>query len=154
MRFTAEHPRIQSLRNPLAKMSKSDPAPSAKILLTDSRSEIQAKIKSAVTDSTIGVTWDPKNRPGIATLLQIHSGYSGDSVKDLASLFAGEKGIRELKESCADAVDRALEKFRGEYERVRKEDGYLRERERDGARRAQEVAQGVMKEVRQVVGTA
>ncbi|KAL8278420.1 hypothetical protein RQP46_009110 [Phenoliferia psychrophenolica] len=147
------HPRIQSLRNPLSKMSKSDPAPGGKILLTDSRASIQSKIKSAVTDSIPGVTWDPTNRPGIAALLQIHSGYSGDSVEDLATRFSGEKGIRELKESCAEAIDGALSRFRGEYERVRKEDGYLRERERDGARRAEEVARGVMKEVREVVGT-
>lgn len=134
-------------------MSKSDPAPAAKILLTDSRAEIQSKIKSAVTDSTPGVTWDPTNRPGIAALLQIHSGYSGDSVESLASRFAGDKGIRELKDSCAEAIDGALHKFRGEYERVRKESGYLQERERDGARRAREVAQGVMQQVREVVGT-
>ncbi|KAK4705714.1 tryptophanyl-tRNA synthetase, partial [Phenoliferia sp. Uapishka_3] len=147
------HPRIQSLRNPTAKMSKSDPSPASKILLTDTRAEIQSKIKSAVTDSLTGITYDPINRPGIAALLQIHSGYSGDSVEDLAERFSGEKGIRELKESCAEAIDGALSKFRGEYERVRKDQGYLKERESEGARRAREVAQGVMKEVRHLVGT-
>ncbi|KAM0754153.1 Tryptophanyl-tRNA synthetase [Meredithblackwellia eburnea MCA 4105] len=147
------HPRIPSLRNPLAKMSKSDPAVASKIYLTDTRAEIQSKIKSAVTDSIEGVTWDPENRPGVAGLLQIHAGYSGVAVEELALKFQGQRGIRDLKDSCAEAVDASLSGFRVEFERVRKEQGYLKEREREGARRAREAAQVVMGKVKEVVGT-
>lgn len=151
--FLATHPRIQSLRNPLEKMSKSAPHPSSKIFLTDSPSQIHSKIKSAVTDSIQGVTWDPSNRPGVAALLQIHSGYSGEQVEAIARRFEGTRGIMELKESLAEVVETGLRSFREEFERIRKETGYLEEREREGARRAREAAQATMKEVRAAVGT-
>lgn len=150
---TAEHPRIHSLRNPAQKMSKSAPVAASKILLTDSPEVIHARIKSALTDSIPGVSWDPINRPGVATLLQIYSGYSGEKVEDIASRFGGEQGIRNFKESCSEVVSESLRSFRDEYERIRKEDGYLKEREVEGARRAREVAQGVMREVKALVGT-
>lgn len=134
-------------------MSKSAPHASSKILLTDTPEEIHNKIKTALTDSISGVTWDPVNRPGVAGLLEIYSGYSGEDVETIAARFAGERGIRDLKESCAGVVEGALRSFREEYGRIRKEDGYLKERELDGARRAREVAQQTMREVRAVVGT-
>lgn len=59
----------------------------------------------------------------------------------------------EFKDSCAEVVSESLKSFREEFERIRKEESYLREREMEGARRAREVAQGVMKEVRKAVGT-
>ncbi|BGP38117.1 Tryptophan--tRNA ligase, mitochondrial [Rhodotorula kratochvilovae] len=146
------HPRIQSLRDPSQKMSKSAPHPSSKIFLTDSPSEIQGKIKSAVTDSTAGVTWDPANRPGIATLLQIYAGYSGEGAEDIAARYGDARGIMRLKEDLADVVSEGLRSFRDEFARIRTEEGYLREQERRGAERAREAAQATMREVRAAVG--
>ncbi|BGP46209.1 Tryptophan--tRNA ligase, mitochondrial [Rhodotorula kratochvilovae] len=146
------HPRIQSLRDPSQKMSKSAPHPSSKIFLTDSPSEIQGKIKSAVTDSTAGVTWDPANRPGIATLLQIYAGYSGEAAEAIAARYADARGIMRLKEDLADVVSEGLRSFRDEFARIRTEEGYLREQERRGAERAREAAQATMREVRAAVG--
>lgn len=134
-------------------MSKSSPQAASKILLTDSSADIHSKVKSAVTDSILGVSWDPVERPGVAGLLQIYSGYSGEDVETIASRFQGERGIRDFKENCAVVVDEALASFRSEYARIRQEDGYLSEREKAGAAKAREVAQGVMKEVRVAVGT-
>lgn len=150
---TATHPRIQSLRNPLAKMSKSAPHPASKIFLTDSPSEIRSKIKSAVTDSTAGVTWNPEDRPGVATLLQIHSGYSGESVEQIAQRFSGPSGIAELKEELAEVLSEGLKSFRAEFARLRTEEAYLRGKEEEGARRAREAAQATMRQVRAAVGT-
>lgn len=149
----AEHPRIMSLRSPTSKMSKSAPHPASKILLTDSFADIRSKLKSAVTDSTPGITYDPVHRPGIATLLQIHSGYSGEGCGAIAARFDREGGIRALKEETADAVESVLGPFRVNFERVRAETGYLEEREKEGARRASEVASGVLAEVKRAVGT-
>lgn len=44
--------RIRSLRDPSKKMSKSDPDPKSRILLTDSDDVIHLKIRKAVTDFT------------------------------------------------------------------------------------------------------
>lgn len=134
-------------------MSKSAPHPSSKILLTDTSDMIHSKIKTALTDSIPGVSWDPENRPGIAGLLQIYSGYSGEDVESIASRFSGVRGIQEFKESCAEVVSESLRGFREEYSRIRSEEGYLKERELVGRTRARESAGKVMDELRTLVGT-
>ncbi|KAK4058653.1 Tryptophan--tRNA ligase, mitochondrial [Microbotryomycetes sp. JL221] len=148
------HPRIQSLRNPLQKMSKSAPHPSSKILLTDTPEQIHSKIKSAVTDSIRGVTYDPSTRPGVATLLQVYSGYTGESTESIATRFSGDNGIADMKINLAEAVQSSLKSFRHEFARIRTETGFLEQMEREGAQRAREAAQKTMGQVRQVVGTA
>ena len=62
--------RIMSLKNPLQKMSKSDPAEMSRININDSDDDISKKIKKAVMDSTVGITLD-KERPGVENLLNI-----------------------------------------------------------------------------------
>ncbi|GAA6001101.1 hypothetical protein JCM10207_007413 [Rhodosporidiobolus poonsookiae] len=146
------HPRIQSLRNPLAKMSKSDPHPSSKIFLTDTPAEIHKKIKTAVTDATTGITWDPEHRPGIAALLQVYAGYSGETVQQVAERYATAQGHGQFKEALAEVVTEGLRSFRDEFARIRTEEGYLRQKEKEGAERAREAAQKTMREVRVAVG--
>ncbi|KAG8737961.1 Tryptophan--tRNA ligase, mitochondrial, partial [Ceratobasidium sp. 428] len=63
--------RILSLRDPTQKMSKSSPNPASRILLTDPAETIEKKVRSAVTDSERGVTFDLTARPGVANLLTI-----------------------------------------------------------------------------------
>ena len=154
VRKLADYPRIQSLRNPSSKMSKSSPNPSSVLFLTDPPSVIHSKLKSALTDSIPGVSYDPQARPGISNLLQIHSGYSGESVEEISKRFQGERGIREFKEELSEVVSESLRGFRGEFERIRREGEWVRGMEEKGAERAREVAMGTMREVRRVVGTA
>jgi tryptophanyl-tRNA synthetase len=66
-----------SLTDASKKMSKSDPSPRSKINLNDSTDEIRQKITKAKTDSILGITWDPQQRPELANLLQIFSALSG-----------------------------------------------------------------------------
>ncbi|BGO97857.1 Tryptophanyl-tRNA synthetase [Rhodotorula toruloides ATCC 204091] len=146
------HPRIQSLRNPLQKMSKSAPSEASKIYLTDSPEAIHSKIKTAVTDSIQGVTWDPENRPGIATLLQIYEGYSGEPVEDIAKRYTGQRGIMEMKADLAECVSEGLRGFREEFARIRTEEAYLREKEREGADKARATASRTMEDVRAAIG--
>jgi tryptophanyl-tRNA synthetase len=69
--------RVMSLIDASKKMSKSDPSPRSKINLSDSADEIKQKITKAKTDSIMGITWDPQQRPEVANLLQIFSALSG-----------------------------------------------------------------------------
>ncbi|GAA5941898.1 tryptophan--tRNA ligase MSW1 [Sporobolomyces koalae] len=144
-----DYPRIQSLRNPLSKMSKSSPHPNSVMFLTDSPSTIRSKLKSAVTDSIEGVSWDPVERPGISNLLQIHSGYSHEPIDEIVKRFPGGtagKGIREFKEELTEVVSEGLSGFRSEYERIRLEHGWVHEMERRGAERARIVAEETMQQ--------
>uniref|UniRef100_A0A1I8H2C6 tryptophan--tRNA ligase n=1 Tax=Macrostomum lignano TaxID=282301 RepID=A0A1I8H2C6_9PLAT len=63
--------RVRSLRDPTKKMSKSDPTAASRIGLADSDDEIWTKLRSAVTDSTPGVSYDPEQRPGLANLIDL-----------------------------------------------------------------------------------
>lgn len=61
----------------MKKMSKSHPDPRGRIDITDEPDVIVEKIKKSVTDCTSALTFDPKNRPGVSTLLTMHSLISG-----------------------------------------------------------------------------
>lgn len=58
-------------------MSKSHPDPRGRIDITDKSEDIVEKLKKAVTDCTSKITFDPDNRPGVSTLLIMHSLISG-----------------------------------------------------------------------------
>jgi hypothetical protein len=62
---------VRSLRDPLAKMSKSDPIADARILLDDTPDVIRRKVSRSVTDARRDMTYDPEDRPGVANLLGI-----------------------------------------------------------------------------------
>merc|ERR1711939_99457 len=72
--------RVMSLTDPVKKMSKSDPNPKSRILLTDSNEVIRSKIKSAMTDSFDGISYEPERRPGVSNLLDIYY-HSGEAVE-------------------------------------------------------------------------
>ena len=120
--------------------------------MTDSDEAIVKKIRSAVTDSDSTVTWDPQNRPGIAGLLRIQSGYTGESVQDIAKRFERKTGIRDLKAECADAIIAGVRDFREQYSRILQDGAFLREKEAQGASRARERAAETMTQVRRLVG--
>ncbi|XP_018429895.1 PREDICTED: tryptophan--tRNA ligase, mitochondrial [Nanorana parkeri] len=64
--LTTDFKKIRSLRDPAAKMSKSDPQRLATVRLTDPPDEITLKFRKAVTDCTSEVTFDPEGRPGVS----------------------------------------------------------------------------------------
>lgn len=107
--------RVMSLQDPMAKMSKSDPSPKSRILLTDSTDAIVTKIKSAVTDTGTEVAFDWKNKPGISNLLEMFSYFSGRSIDDLAEEF-GEGGYGQFKLAVAEAVADGIKPIREAYE--------------------------------------
>lgn len=71
--------RIMSLKNPRAKMSKSQDDPDGTVLLLDDPDAIRRKVLGAVTDSGREVSFDPIAKPGISNLLEIAAGLSGES---------------------------------------------------------------------------
>ncbi|TRM69722.1 hypothetical protein BD626DRAFT_17042 [Schizophyllum amplum] len=146
--------RILSLRDPSAKMSKSAPDLNSRILLTDTAPQIQAKIRSSVTDGLGELTYDPEARPGTANLLTILGAITGqEDLHALAATYSG-KGHAELKTDTADAIEELLRGPRAEFERLRVETAYLNEVAEDGARRSKEKTDVTMKEVKARIGLA
>lgn len=111
--------RIMSLRKPTQKMSKSDPDPKSRILITDSEESIREKLKAAKTDSEVGITYDPVNRPGIANLIDIfrHTSRNATPPEEIAKEFHDrEHRMVDLKNMVAEAVVKELKPVRERFQ--------------------------------------
>ncbi|TFK85368.1 tryptophanyl-tRNA synthetase [Polyporus arcularius HHB13444] len=143
--------RVLSLKDPSSKMSKSSPDLNSRILLTDGTSKVRSKIRGAVTDSTLGITYDPEARPGAANLLNILAACTGEDVEAVASRYA-DKGHGEFKADVADAVEELIKGPRAEFERLRGETAYLASIAEEGAAKARELSASTLREVRTRIG--
>lgn len=149
--------RVMSLTNPTKKMSKSDDNPKSRILITDGKDVIEKKLKSALTDSIEGVSYDPELRPGVSNLLELifhmQAGEQGapESVEDLASDCA-DLSMRALKERVALSVDKRLASIRERYEELMADTNTLEDVAEEGTVKASESAERTMRMVREAVG--
>lgn len=144
-----------SLTNPTTKMSKSDPAPASRILLTDDEAQIRKKLKTALTDShTDAVSYDRAARPGVSNLVEILAILESRTVKDTVAYFKGtERPLKLLKERTADAVVMELEGVGDRYRGLlAMGEGKLDEIEAVGAEKARKTAEVTMGLVKEAVG--
>ncbi|KAG1749556.1 hypothetical protein EDB19DRAFT_1680884 [Suillus lakei] len=145
--------RILSLKDPTSKMSKSSPDVQSRILLTDTASQIQSKIRAAVTDSIQGITYDPQGRPGTSNLLTILAACTDSDTTQVAKAYESQ-GHGALKRDVAEAVEEFLKGPRAQFDRIRHETAYLDEVARLGATRAIEHSEVTMMEVKTRLGLA
>lgn len=141
--------RVMSLKDPSAKMSKSDPDAKSRINITDSADLIRKKIRSAVTDSGTGVHYDTEEKPGISNLLDIMAAMSGRPIDELVEENA-DLQYGPFKDAVADAVIDGLEPFRSEYSAITND--YVRDVMASSAERAIESAAASLAGIREAVG--
>uniref|UniRef100_A0A3Q3NE64 Tryptophan--tRNA ligase, mitochondrial n=2 Tax=Mastacembelus armatus TaxID=205130 RepID=A0A3Q3NE64_9TELE len=143
--------KVKSLRDPSAKMSKSDTRAMATIAITDSPDDIALKIRRAITDFTSEVTFDPEMRLGVSNLVTIHAAMAMISVEEAVSQSRGlDTGA--YKKLVTEAVVQRLTPIREEIERLRSDPVHLEGVLARGTLRARELAAPVLREVRQRVG--
>ncbi|XP_059050676.1 tryptophan--tRNA ligase, mitochondrial [Achroia grisella] len=143
--------RLRSLRDPSKKMSKSDPDPKSRILLTDSDDVIALKIRKAVTDFTPQVTYDPERRPGVASLVALHCLAGGLSAEEAVEA-AGGLTTAQYKRLVARALAAELAPLRARAESLRAKPRLVRHVLRAGAARARRRADHVYARVAAAVG--
>ena len=143
--------RIMSLQDPFKKMSKSDENEKNFISVIEAPEKIRKKIKRAVTDSEREISYDPKNKAGLANLLTIYSALSQRETKAICSEYVG-KSYGHFKEDLADLVVETLNPVREKYEEFMRNRDYLREQMKKGAVRAQARAQQTLREVYDKIG--
>lgn len=141
--------RIMSLGDPTSKMSKSDP--DGCVYIMDKPEDIQRKFKRAVTDCDAAVKFDRENKPGVSNLLSIYCAATGKSVQEAEAEFA-EQGYGVFKPAVADAAIELMRPIREESERLTADKTYLESIYRDGAERAQHIAQKTLSKVQRKVG--
>lgn len=98
----AEGARILGLDDPTKKMSKSAASAKNFIAITDDADTIVKKLRSAVTDSLPGITFDDA-RPGLKNLLTILSLASQEPIPSILNRFDG-KGMKDVKDATAEAL--------------------------------------------------
>lgn len=140
--------RIMSLSDPTVKMSKSDPK--GDIFLKDDLSVIRKKIMSAVTDSGSEVKYDVKNKPGISNLLTIYASLKSISIPEAEAHFNGYR-YGDFKKEVADVVCDEMDGFQKKYKEILESKAYEKVL-KEGAVKANKVAQETLRKVKQKVG--
>src|SRR4051794_28226923 len=143
--------KIGDLQSPTAKMSKSSSSPAGIVELLDDPKVSAKKIRSAVTDSGSEVRFDEEAKPGVSNLLTIYAAVTGDPVDSLVEKYAG-RGYGDLKSDLADVVVELVTPFRDRTFELLEDRDRLDTILREGAARANEVAERTLADVYDRVG--
>jgi tryptophanyl-tRNA synthetase len=143
--------RVMDLQNPTGKMSKTVESPQGTVGLLDPPDAIRKKFRSAVTDSSSDIRYDPTDKPGISNLLSILAAVTGRTVEDLATEHDGQ-GYGAFKTAVAEAVVEFLAPLQARFHELVADEGGLRASLAQGADKARAVAVPVMARARAAVG--
>ena len=143
--------RMQSLRNPGKKMSKSDTDANSRIELTDSDDAVRLKLRKAVSDFTSHISYEPESRPGVSNIINIHAAFSGRLPDEIVeeNLHLDTLAYKEL---VADIIIDKVAPIRAEIIRLRDDRCYLDDVIRAGADRAEAIATDTYDAVKRLVG--
>ena len=129
--------RVMDLQEPSRKMSKSLASPLGLIYLTDDPTEIDKKIKKAVTDTDNEVRLDWENKPGLSNLLEMFSSLSGESPAAVAARY---ERYGDLKSDLSQLLIEHLGPIQQRFRELRADEGHLRAVAARGAEKAADVA--------------
>lgn len=144
-------PRVMSLKDPLKKMSKSQPE--GCLFLDDSPKEISAKIARAVTDSGSEIAYHPEKKPGLSNLLDIYGALTHREPHTVAKEFIGQP-YSILKHRLAEVFTDHFTEFRAtKKDLLAGQKGLIKILE-NGSEKATRVANKKMDEVKKKIGIA
>jgi tryptophanyl-tRNA synthetase len=145
--------RVMSLTTPTSKMSKSDHDQNGCVYLMEKPEDIARKFKKAVTDSDTErcVRFAPEEKPGVANLMSIYSACTGKTFEEIEREFDG-LGYGAFKPAVGEAVIETLRPIREEAQRLMKDKAYLESVYRDGAEKAERIANKTLRKVYKKVG--
>jgi len=146
-------PRVMSLRDGQAKMSKSDPSDLSRINLTDDADTIAAKVRKAKTDpEPLPETMEELDaRPEAKNLVTLYAALSDQSKEAVLAEFAGQ-GFGAFKPKLAEVAVAAMAPVTAEMRRLMADPTEIDRVLADGAERAAAVADPVVDEVKRIVG--
>ena len=121
------------------------------IAISMSAEQTAKLIKKSKTDSERMITFDPENRPGVSALLTTAGICTGRDPKEIADEI-GMDGAGALKRYVTEAVNGYFEPIRARRAELEQDMGYIRDVLADGNRRANEIADATLAEVREAMG--
>ena len=145
--------RVMSLRDGLKKMSKSDPSDLSRINLTDDADTISRKIRKAKTDTEpLPLNEDGLSaRPEADNLVGIYAALSDISREQVIRDFGGQQ-FSKFKPALADLAVDKLAPIAAEMRRLIADPGHIDAVLKDGGERAGVIAEGTMRDVRDILG--
>ena len=146
-------PRIMSLRDGTAKMSKSDPSDMSRIALNDSDDAIAHKIRKARTDAeplpaTMAELGD---RAEARNLVTVYAALSGRMPADVLGEFAGQ-GFGQFKPALADLAVATLGPIRDRLIALRSDPATVTAALENGAARARALAAPTLRAAQTTIG--
>ena len=149
----AAAPRVRSLRDGSAKMSKSDPSDMSRINLTDTADDIRQKIRKAKTDpepipqTAAGL----EGRPEARNLVEIYATLLDRPVASVLDEFAGQ-GFGQFKPALAELIVATLEPINARFRDLLAQPDKIDAALATGAARARPLARQTLAEVHDAVG--
>ncbi|MFF2007595.1 tryptophan--tRNA ligase [Streptomyces sp. NPDC058195] len=108
-------------------------------------------IRGARTDAERHITYDPENRPGVASLVLL-AALCQDRDPHAVAEEIGAGGAAALKRTVTEAVNARMEPIRARRAAYAQDLGYVRSVLRAGNERANEIASATLAEVREAMG--
>ena len=145
--------RVMSLRDGSKKMSKSDPSDQSRINLTDDADTIALKIRRAKTDPE-PLPSEPEGlegRPEARNLIGIYAALADTDAEGVLRQHGGQ-GFGAFKEALAGLLVEKLSPIAAETRRLLDDPGHVEAILRDGARRADAIAEPIVREAERLVG--
>ncbi len=151
--ISAAAPRIMSLRDGTAKMSKSDPSEASRIALVDSDDAIAQKLRKAKSDAgeLPATTAELADRPEARNLVTIYAALAGAGVDAVLTEFAG-KGFGTFKPALADLAIGVLAPIRERLVDLLDDRTAVAKVLEDGADRARTLAAPTLLAAQQAMG--
>ena len=139
---------ILGLDDPTKKMSKSASSEYNYIGLLDDAETVRRKIKKAVTDSGSEIVYSA-DKPALKNLINIFSGFSEKSPKEIEKMYAGKK-YSDFKNDLAEEIIKFLEPFQKRYNAL--SDKEVLEILKKGEEKVRPIAKKKLDEVKQKIG--
>ena len=121
------------------------------IALSATEEETAKLIKKSQTDSERMITFDKENRPGVSALLTTAALTTGSTEQDIATEI-GNDGAGALKRYVTESVNAYLAPIRERRRELEGQPEMVREILHEGNRRANEIANATLDEVREAMG--
>ncbi|CAF3581301.1 unnamed protein product [Rotaria sordida] len=151
--MATETTRIRSLRHPEQKMSKSDYEERSRIDIMDDEKMIQERIMKALTDFNAQVSYNREQRPGVSNLIDIYAGITSQSIESIVNE-AQQNNLNtgQFKKRLAEIIVEHFRSKRLEYLKLMNDRTYLLNILDDGRKRAKEIADKTLNEVKHIMG--
>ncbi|MFP3921809.1 MAG: tryptophan--tRNA ligase [Dichotomicrobium sp.] len=145
--------RVMSLRDGTRKMSKSEPSDMTRINLTDDADTIALKIRKARTDPEPLPSEEKglEERPEARNLVGIYAALAEQTSAEVLGEYGGA-AFSTFKSALAELATEKLAPVNAEMRRLTADPGHIDDILVEGARRAREIAEPNMTEIKDIVG--